>query len=73
MKIFKISCRKVVISISPRGESFKFSVRGERCMYLKRKQKKRKEKKIHPGVKFHTGVNFSSFAYNMPLTLKVLC
>ena len=73
MKIFKISCRKVIISISPWGESFKFSVRGERCMYLKRKQKKRKEKKIHPGVKFHTGVNFSSFAYNMPLTLKVLC
>ena len=73
MKIFKISCRNVIISISPRGESFKFSVQGERSTYLKKKQKKRKEKKIHSGVKFHTGVNFSSFAYNMPLTLKVLC
>ena len=73
MKIFKISCRNVIISISPRGESFKFSVQGERSTYLKKKQKKRKEKKNHPGVKFHTGVNFSSFAYNMPLTLKVLC
>ena len=43
MKTSKISCRKVKISISPRGGNFQFSARGERYMYLK---------KIHPGMSF---------------------
>ena len=35
MKTCKISCRKVKISISPRGGNFQFSARGERYVYLK--------------------------------------
>ena len=36
MKAFKLSCRKVKISISNRGENFQFSARGERYVYLKK-------------------------------------
>ena len=36
MKTFKISCRKVKISISPRGGNFQFSARGERHVHLKK-------------------------------------
>ena len=35
MKTCKISCRKVKISISPRGGNFQFSARGVRYTYLK--------------------------------------
>ena len=34
MKTFKISCRKVKISISSRGGNFQFSARGESYVYL---------------------------------------
>ena len=36
MKTYKISCRKVKISISLQGGSFHFSARGERYVYLKK-------------------------------------
>ena len=35
MKTYKISCRKVKISISSRDGNFQFSARGERYVYLK--------------------------------------
>ena len=38
MKTFKISCRKVKISILPQGGNFQFSARGERYVYLKKKK-----------------------------------
>ena len=36
-KTCKISCRKIKISIPPRGGNFQFSARGERYVYLKKK------------------------------------
>ena len=36
MKTFKISCRKVKISISHWGRNFQFSARGESYVYLKK-------------------------------------
>ena len=36
MKTFKISYRKVKISISPRGGNFQFSAQDERYEYLKK-------------------------------------
>ena len=59
MKTCKISCRKVKISISPRGGNFQFLVRGETYVYLK--------KKIESGLKFHAGVDFTSPTCNMPV------
>ena len=58
MKTYKVSCRKVKISISLRAGNFQFSARGEKYVYLK---------KTHPGLKFHPGVNFASPTCNMPL------
>ena len=62
MKTCKISCRKVKISISPRGGNFQFSAWGERHVYLK---------KVHLGLKFLPGVNFTSPTCNMPLRFGV--
>ena len=36
MKTYKISCRKIKISISPRGGTFQFSAGGESYVYLKK-------------------------------------
>ena len=47
---YKISWRKVKISISPRAGNFQFSAQGERYAYLK---------------KIHRGVNFTSRTCNM--------
>ena len=51
---YKISCRKVKISISSRGGNFQFSARGERYVYLKKNSPR---------------VNFTSPTCNMPLSL----
>ena len=58
MKTFEISCRKVKISISPRGGKFQFSARGEINTCI--------SKKSHPGV------SFTSPTCNMPLSAKVI-
>ena len=50
-----------------RGGNFQFSARGERYVYLKKKKKK---KKNQPGLKFHSGVNFTSPTFNMPLSFE---
>ena len=56
MKTFKISYRKIKISISPRGGNFHFSVGGESYAYLK---------KISPQGEFHLAyvqhVSYSQF------------
>ena len=60
MKVCKISCRKVKISILPGGGIFQFSARGERYVYLK---------KNYPRLKFYPKVNFTSPTCNMPLRI----
>ena len=66
MKTYKISCRKVKISISPGVEIFSFQpeVKGT-CI-----SKKTKQNKNQPGLKFHSGVNFTSPTFNMPLSFE---
>ena len=56
MKTYKISSRKVKISISLQGGNFQFSAQGERYVYLK---------KTHPGV------DFTSPTCNIPLSLPI--
>ena len=46
-----------------RGGNFQFSARGGRYVYLKKK-------KNQPGLKFHSGVNFTSPTFNMPLSFE---
>ena len=55
MKTRKI-CRKVKISISPRGGTFQFSARGERYVYLK---------KISPRGEFHLAYTYVPLTFNI--------
>ena len=67
MKTYKISCRKVKISISPGVEIFSFQPEGKGTCISKKKKKK---KKNQPGLKFHSGMNFTSPTFNMPLSFE---
>ena len=57
IKTCKVSCRKIRISISPRGENFQFLARGERYVYLK---------KNSPPVEISRRGEFTSPTYNTP-------